>query len=669
MKNNQPVSQQEFLLQPDQTLVSVTDLKGRIVYGNPAFIKVSGYLREELLGQAHNIVRHPDMPEEAFRDLWGTIESGRPWRGVVKNRRKNGDHYWVEANATPILREGCAVGYLSVRTVPTREQVAQAEALYAQMREDLAQGRQRLALHRGRVLRRDVPGRLWHALRLSLRAVGAGGVIALLSTLVSGLLASAFGPWVWVPSAVLLALGGLAVQQRLFRGALRSILNDARQLASGDLTHPIDADLNGIPGELQRALSQLSANLRTVIGDISHETENLRGAVAEIASGNQQLSTRTEAQSASLQQTAEAMEQITSTIQQSTASAVQGSRLAEEASEIARTSHQAVMSVVHAMDTISESSRHIGEIIQVVEGVAFQTNILALNAAVEAARAGEAGRGFAVVAAEVRSLAQRTADAAREIRQLIQESTERVTIGGRHTQQAQERMQQVLESVGHVNTVLGEVRGAAQQQQIGVEQVNRAVAHMDGITQQNAAMVEELAASAQSLDGQVDYVSNALRLFRLRPGESSMAETDAVALRKAAKAGASGDFDFQAAIAKHLEWKTTLRNAAMRNEQLDAAKVARDDCCPLGQWLHGDGRRRWDTRPQFTELLDRHADFHRAAGQVAQAVNQGSAEGVQRLMGNGSAFALATQAVVVAIRALQGEMRHAQDAPTALERG
>ena len=210
---------------------------------------------------------------------------------------------------------------------------------------------------------------------------------------------------VWLPVAALFALGGLAVQQRLARQAMRTILEDARRLASGDLTHEVNTDLNGLPGEVQRALSQLSVNLRTVIGDIHIETENLRGAVAEIASGNQHLSTRTEAQAGSLQQTASSMEQITGTIQQSAASAVQGSQLAEDASGIARHSHEAVMGVVQAMDSISDSSRRIGEIIHVVEGVAFQTNILALNAAVEAARAGEAGRGFAVVAAEVRSLA------------------------------------------------------------------------------------------------------------------------------------------------------------------------------------------------------------------------------------------------------------------------
>jgi aerotaxis receptor len=230
------------------------------------------------------------------------------------------------------------------------------------------------------------------------------------------------------------------------------------------------------------------------------------------------------------------MEQINGTVKQTAESAQQGVRLVDEASGVAKHSHEAVKGVVQAMNAIADSSKRIGEIVQVIEGVAFQTNILALNAAVEAARAGEQGRGFAVVAAEVRSLAQRTTGAAKEIRQLIAESADRVASGGVQTERAQERMQQVLQSVGQVSALLGEVSHAAQEQQMGLSQVNSAVSDMDGITQQNAAMVEELAATAQSLTGQVVSVKEALNLFRLRPSDRSVAETNAVDLRREAKA-------------------------------------------------------------------------------------------------------------------------------------
>lgn len=657
MRNNQPVSDQEHVLPADATLVSVTDLKGRIVYGNPTFITVSGYVREELMGQPHNIIRHPDVPAEAFRDLWATLEAGKPWRGIVKNRRKNGDHYWVEANAIPILRDDRTVGYLSVRTVPTREQIGAAQALYDRMNAEQAQGRLTLGLHRGLLRRNDAFGRLLHGARQAARAVGLSGVVAVSALWLTGVLAALVEPVVWVPLTAALSLGALALQQHLQRANFRSILDDARRLASGDLTHRIDADLSGLPGELQRSMSQLAVNLRTVIHDIHTETENLRGAVAEIASGNQHLSARTEAQGGSLEQTAGSMAQITASIEHSASASQQGADMAQQAAEVARHSHKAVQDVVQAMDAISDSSRRISDIIHVVEGVSFQTNILALNAAVEAARAGEAGRGFAVVAAEVRALAQRSAGAAREIRQLIQESAERVEAGSQHTRQAQDRMAQVLQSVGHVSAMLGDVSVAAQRQQAGVEQVNAAVSDMEGITQQNAAMVEELSAAAQALNGQVDYVSNALHLFRLRENETSIAEeVDAVELRKAIKAQASEHFDFSQAVGKHLEWKTRLRNAALRGEQLDAATIARDDCCPLGQWLHGDGRR-WSTRPRFTTLVQEHAGFHRAAGQVAQLVNRGDREGAFRLLHEGSTFAGITQQVVMAIKALQAEIR------------
>ena len=532
MRSNLPVTQREYSFPRDQTLVSVTDLKGRIVYCNASFVAVSGFTREELVGQPHNLVRHPDMPQEAFRDMWATIESGQPWSALVKNRRKNGDHYWVLANATPLQRDGHIVGYLSVRIAAGAERVAQAEQLYARMREEVAQGRVQTGLKRGVMVRCDVVGRAAQAASAALQRTGTHGALALAAVLAGAAVASFTTAVVWVPAAIGLALLAQALQRRVVEAPLRAVLTDARQLAAGDLAHEVAVDASGLPGELQGALAQLAVNLRSVIGDVTTQAANLRTAVAEIAAGNQDLSSRTEAQASSLEETAASMEEITGTVKQSAASASAGSRLAGEASEIAGHSHEAVLGVVQAMNAITDSSKRIGDIIHVIEGVAFQTNILALNAAVEAARAGEAGRGFAVVASEVRSLAQRTAEAAREIKQLITVSGERVEAGSRQTQTAQARMQQVLQSVGQVSTLLGEVSTAAHEQQQGVSQVNEAVTHMDGITQQNAAMVEELAAAAQALNGQVQSVNDTLRLFRLRAGDQSIAEMDAVALRK-----------------------------------------------------------------------------------------------------------------------------------------
>ena len=534
MRDNQPITQREFAFSSDQTLVSVTDLKGRIVYCNAAFAAVSGYSRQELLGQPHNLVRHPDMPAEAFRDMWDTIASGQPWSAVVKNRRKDGDHYWVVANATPMKDGDRVTGYLSVRTAPSRAQVAEAESLYALMREQARSGRPCLALHRGLVRRLDLMGRLAQGLVRAATAFGPEGMLHLAALAGSGLLV-ALCPWTLsVPASAALFLAAQGLGRRLARRGLRNVADDALRLAAGDLSHAIATGRPGPLGELQLALAQMAVNLRTVIGDVRAEVEHVNGAVGEIAAGNQDLSARPESQAGSLQQTAASMEQINGTVQQSANSATQGAQLSAQAATVAERSHAQVLGVVQAMDGISESSRRIGAIIQVIEGVAFQTNILALNAAVEAARAGEAGRGFAVVATEVRTLAQRTAEAAREIRQLITESSERVDSGLRQTHEARERMDEALQAVSRVNAVLGEISTAAVEQQGGVSQVNEAVTHMDGITQQNAAMVEELAAAAGARRSQMQEVRDSLRLFRLREGEPSLSDLDAVSLRRQA---------------------------------------------------------------------------------------------------------------------------------------
>jgi aerotaxis receptor len=535
VRNNQPVTQSEYTFPQGQTLVSVTDLKGRITYCNPAFIAVSGYSRDELLGQPHNLVRHPDMPEEAFRDMWDTIQAGLPWTGHVKNRRKDGAYYWVLANATPMKDGDRITGYLSVRSVPTRDDVQTADALYARMREQARDGRQTLALSRGKVVRRDLFGRLQAALTPGPRGALFGVQAASLAVVAAAAATLPLAAAAAVGVAV--ALGATSIITTMTSRPLRRVLADALHLSSGDLSHPVAVDASGIAGELQQALNQLSMNLRTVVSDVRDEIVNVGSAVQEITAGNLDLSGRTEAQASSLEQTAASMEQINGTVQQSAASANQGSQLASEMATMAERSHAAVQASADTMVQIAESSTRMSEIIGTIEGVAFQTNILALNAAVEAARAGESGRGFAVVASEVRALAHRTSEAAREIKQLIETSGERVSAGNAQSRDARDRMAQALQSVNRVGTLLGEIATAAHEQQTGIAQINEAVTHLDSVTQQNAAMVEEMAASSQQLNGQIDAVLNSLRLFRLGKQDATVAEVDAVHLRKQAKAG------------------------------------------------------------------------------------------------------------------------------------
>jgi aerotaxis receptor len=539
MRINHPVTATEYPFPPGETLVSTTDLKGRILYCNPAFVAVSGFAKDELLGQPHNLIRHPDMPEEAFRDMWETIASGRPWSAPVKNRRKDGSHYWVMANVTPLMQGDVPEGYMSVRTEPSRDEVRAAEALYRTMREEKTAGHRIHRLQAATLCVDTLGGRAARWLRVGLRGRIAA-LTGLLAAASAGATALAFGAPASPALAAAASAGavGAAVGQwliaRMAEGPLLRLLAIANRMAAGDLTQRIEAEGEDTPGQLGRALGQLNVNLQSIVRDARNEMVNMKHATSEIAAGNQDLSARTESQAASLQETASSMEQITSTVRKSADSAQQAATLAERASEVTLQGSTAMGDVTRTMQVISESSQRIGEIIGVIDGIAFQTNILALNAAVEAARAGEQGRGFAVVASEVRSLAQRTSGAAREIKQLIQESNEKVEAGNRQTDEARKTMDGALLSVQEVTQVIGEISNGAREQLSGISQVNEAVSQMDAITQQNAAMVQQMAASAVQLESQAGTVAEAVQVFRVERGAST-ARNDAVALRKAAK--------------------------------------------------------------------------------------------------------------------------------------
>ena len=534
MRINLPVSGQEYPFPKGQTLVSTTDTKGRILYCNPMFIEVSGYDKEELLGQPHNIVRHPDMPEEAYRDMWQTIASGRPWSAPVKNRRKNGDHDWVMANATPLLENGQPIGYMSVRTEATREQINAAEQLYATMRSEKDSGRQVHTLKAGRLVRKTLGGRIGEMLRLSLSVKLLLVLIALV--IVGQLINLVLPPTEAVTGAIgmgvkLVALLGFWWYLRgLITGPLDGLITGANRMAAGDLTQAVAHTRSDQLGDLQVALGQLNVNLRSIVRDAREQSGAMVVGTAEIAQGNLDLSQRTEAQASNLEQTAASMEEITGTVRQSAESARQASELSAQARGIAERGSEAVNEVGSTMRAIQDSSRRISEITQVIDSIAFQTNILALNAAVEAARAGEQGRGFAVVASEVRTLAQRTSTAAKEVKTLIEDSAGKVEVGHNKTEAARKTMAEAVEGVRRVNVLVDEISNAAKEQLSGISQINAAVAQLDTITQQNAALVEEIAASAQSLEGLAQNTTETVAVFRIDNAASGA--PDAVALRR-----------------------------------------------------------------------------------------------------------------------------------------
>ncbi len=902
MRINQPVTNVERVLTDRHLIVSKTDTKGRITYVNRDFLEISGFTEQELIGEAHNIVRHPDMPVEAFKDLWDTLKAGRPWTGYVKNRCKNGDYYWVVANAAPIIENGQVTGYISVRRKPAPRAVEAAEAAYKLFREKRAGG---LQVENGAVVRGGIGGLMRRLRDLSLKyklialmavMVGLLGMMAWLGlselrksneeiaslyqrrvvglatlTDVSRLMAEnrsqallgmqheprspvlamhdhqiglhlesiekngaeitrliakyaasaaasdehralvaryeqsaralAEGALVPVVRAirdgkfaeanegilkkvnpafaaansdlealmqyqqaraksqfeqaeaaatrvrngmlVALALGalvGIAVVVWLMRN-IRHALDEARSnfealtqgdytkvpdiarndefgkisqglqtlqtrmgfevaemkrqsdemtrikialdnvstgvmiadtarriiyankavvktlkgaeagirkqlpnfsadamlgvciddfhkrpehqarllaeftqtykadleigghfmtvqanpvinergerlgavaewsdrtaevlvereaadiveaaangdftrrfdtggkdgfflqlgqqmnrlldnserglnevaqvmaaLAQGDLTRRMVGEFAGTFGQLQVDVSATIDNLQAIISSIKNATDAINTAAKEIAAGNQDLSARTEEQASSLEQTASSMEQLTSTVKLNADNAQQANDLATEAQEVATRGGEVVGQVVATMGAIHQSSAKIADIIGVIDGIAFQTNILALNAAVEAARAGEQGRGFAVVATEVRNLAQRSAAAAKEIKGLISDSVEKVQAGARLVDTAGETMEDVVSSIRRVARIVTDISAASREQSSGIEQVSLAVGQMDEVTQQNAALVEEAAAAAESLEEQANELTQVVAVFRL----------------------------------------------------------------------------------------------------------------------------------------------------------
>ncbi|EFM8356270.1 methyl-accepting chemotaxis protein [Escherichia coli] len=306
---------------------------------------------------------------------------------------------------------------------------------------------------------------------------------------------------------------------------MNRLIDSILHIAGGDLVKPIEVDGSNEMGQLAESLRHMQGELMRTVGDVRNGANAIYSGASEIATGNNDLSSRTEQQAASLEETAASMEQLTATVKQNAENARQASHLALSASETAQRGGKVVDNVVQTMRDISTSSQKIADIISVIDGIAFQTNILALNAAVEAARAGEQGRGFAVVAGEVRNLAQRSAQAAREIKSLIEDSVGKVDVGSTLVESAGETMAEIVSAVTRVTDIMGEIASASDEQSRGIDQVGLAVAEMDRVTQQNAALVEESAAAAAALEEQASRLTEAVAVFRI---QQQQRETSAV---------------------------------------------------------------------------------------------------------------------------------------------
>ena len=540
MRTNLPVTRNHYELHPGDALVSTTDLRGQITYCNPPFVTVSGFERAELIGSPHNLIRHPDMPREAFRDLWATLQAGRPWTALVKNRRKNGDYYWVRANVTPVVdAAGKTTGFMSVRTWASPAEIAEASATYARMAEaERADRPLPLRLREGRIER---PGRL-RALFHRVARSGALRVLLGVAAVVAMPLVVARSAWTAGHAAVLEplvvaieALGGLWLYRRVVTRTLDDLAANARAVAAGDLSRPMFRHDSFLARAVGRELGQLSVNLQAVVGDVRAEVRCFGATAQEMSGAISDLSARTESQAANLEEAAATMEEFTATLQQNRERSHEASATADRAADAAGRGRAAIADVRVAMGAIAQSSSDIGEIIALVDELAFQTNLLALNAAVEAARAGEHGRGFAVVAGEVRQLAQRSAGAARDIRRLIGVAGEHVQQGRHAVEHADGQVGAIVEAVARTRTLAGEIHASADEQAVAIGQINDTIAHLDVVTQRNAAMAAQIRASAEGLREQSLLLGEAVSVFRVAGKERDDGGTAAVGPRDMAR--------------------------------------------------------------------------------------------------------------------------------------
>jgi methyl-accepting chemotaxis protein len=450
-------------------------MEGLIQHANENFLDAVGYSLADIKGRHHSLfVDAADRQSAAYKLFWEKLGQGEYDAGQYRRIAKDGQELWLQASYNPIFdANGKPFKVVKYATDITAQIVAARE---------LAQAVEQTQIVVGAACEGDLDQRI--------PLDGKNGAVRDLCTSVNTLVEN---------------MGDVVGEVGRMFGAL----------ADGDLTQTIDADYKGafqkIKQDSNRTVQQLSQSML----QIKEATDTINAAAREIASGNTDLSARTEQQAASLEETASSMEELTSTVKQNAENAKQANQLAIGASDIAVKGGAVVSQVITTMSAINESSRKVVDIISVIDGIAFQTNILALNAAVEAARAGEQGRGFAVVAAEVRSLAQRSAAAAKEIKTLIGDSVEKADNGSKLVEQAGRTMDEIVTSVKRVTDIMAEITAASQEQSQGIEQVNITITQMDEVTQQNAALVEQASAAARSLEEQADGLTRSVAQFKL----------------------------------------------------------------------------------------------------------------------------------------------------------
>ncbi len=538
MKINLPVSSVERPYPQGKYIVSRTDLKGALTWANDVFFEISGFEREELLGKNHNAVRHPDMPPAAFENLWATVKSGRPWRGMVKNRCKNGDHYWVEALVVPVRKDSVTIGYMSVRTEPSRQQVDAAEAAYRQMKDKQAS--------------MPVPS-AWAKLPLAGKVVGL--VVWLIAAQILGAVFHQFGSALGLGAEgieralQLLGISSIGAgmvllwQLRDIANVVKEIIARLDRIAQGDLTESIPIDRIDELGRLNDGVVAMQTHIKAMLAEIAEASDEVNASAGSVAKTMAAAQAVAQSQAESATRIAAAVAQLSASVDDVAASAQQAAAAVDESSRALAdatlrmsasrdASHAVVTTVEKAGATMAElfqSIFAIGRITQAIREIADQTNLLALNAAIEAARAGETGRGFAVVADEVRKLAEKAGTQTGEITQSvgeIQRITQIAVTGMEQagsqvasTESSMQGAQDGLDAVGHKGVeIVDHSRVIAQrtrEQATASSEIRQQIVDITGGLEQTTAAMAEVGRQAAEMNATAQRLHELIRYFRL----------------------------------------------------------------------------------------------------------------------------------------------------------
>lgn len=520
MRKNLPVTEKERTFPKEQQLISSTDIKGTILHCNDAFASISGFTREELVGKPHNIVRHPDMPEAAFKTMWGYLQQGKPWMGLVKNRCKNGDYYWVNAYVTPVTEHGRVVGYESVRTVPSRAQVAHAEQLYK-------------AINAGKNT-----GKAASDLAADLR----WSVLPLVAVIISVILWWALGSAAAAIAFGLTAVFGYGMGIVRYKQSLNTLLELMPTAFTDTLAVASYAKHQGRQGQLEVALLAESAHLNTVLTRIEDastkvavQSDQVRHLSVDAADSIRKQQMQTEQVATAMNEMTTTIAEVSSHVQDTASKADDADALARSGSAVAGQTRGAMQQLQKTVNDISQSVADLAEqtnkivgAAQIIEQIAEQTNLLALNAAIEAARAGDQGRGFAVVADEVRQLASRTTASTKEIYEIIQQLSTKAKasvlvaengrkdaeLGVTQVAQAEKALEGISVAVSSIAAMAGQMAAAVEEQAHVAEDINQQIVSISDLASKSLSQGTAVSESGKDLQNTSEQLHELVERFR-----------------------------------------------------------------------------------------------------------------------------------------------------------